>query len=98
MTKIIAIPVTPCCGIATSQNIATRLETILKEKNINNFKIDFIKITTFPINLKNADIFINVGDEKNHLAKKIPIFDGTKILSGLNLEKEINKIILEINK
>ncbi len=86
-------------GVATSQNVATRLTAILEEKGVTGFKVEPVDIKNIHAEIERADIYVSlVPAESNKRGYSIPVFDGIKVLTGMGLDEEIDAIIAEINK
>lgn len=84
-------------GVATSQNVATRVQMMLEEKGITNgYKIVPVDIKSIESEIKNADIYVSLVPEAKNMGYKIPVFDGIKFLTGMGADEELEEIIKEL--
>ncbi|MBE9388923.1 PTS sugar transporter subunit IIB [Vagococcus salmoninarum] len=77
-------------GVATSQTVASKLERLLKEKNIN-CKIEAVDIKSLKHHVKGADGYVSIVKSKEDFG--IPVFNGIAFLTGMGQEEELQKII-----
>ena len=86
-------------GVATSQNVATRLSLLLDEHlGGQGYEVVPVDIKSIDNEVKQADIYISLVPEAKNMGYSIPVFDGIAFLTGINQEEELNKIIEEIKK
>ncbi len=81
-------------GIATSQTVATRIQTLLENEGITGFKSEAVDIKAIESEVKHADIYVSiVPNSKLNKDLGIPVFDGIKFLTGMGQKEELEKII-----
>lgn len=84
-------------GVATSQNVATRLQIMLQERGYANLaEVVPVDIKSIDNEIVNADIYVSLVPEAKNMNYKIPVFDGIKFLTGILVEEEFNAIIEKI--
>src|SRR6056297_405322 len=87
-------------GVATSQTVASKVESILEEKGVS-VQVEAVDIKSLEAELKTADIYISItkgSNEDVNLEKyDIPILDGIPFLTGIKQKQETEKL-LEILK
>ena len=80
-------------GVATSQNVAKRLELKLNERHIQNFVVEAVDIKNIDQEIASADAYVSIVPEAKDKNYKIPVFDGIKFLTNIGVEEELKKII-----
>lgn len=82
-------------GVATSQTVASKLERELDKKGYKAI-IEAVDMKSLESHLKNADAYVSiVKPEKDY---GIPVFNGIAFLTGVGMDKELDKIIELISK
>ncbi|WP_418963730.1 PTS sugar transporter subunit IIB [Cetobacterium sp.] len=77
-------------GVATSQTVASKVERLLKAKGLN-VKVEAVDIKSISMHLKTSDVYISIVPLKQELS--IPVISGIPFLTGVDQEKELEKLI-----
>ena len=77
-------------GVATSQTVASKIEKLLKQKNIPA-KIEAVDIKSLKHHVKDADAYVSIVKTKEDYG--IPVFNGIAFLTGVGQDQELAKII-----
>ena len=72
-------------GVATSQTVASKVNRLLKEKNVDA-KVDAVDLKSVDRYLVDAAAYIT-----------IPVINGIAFLTGMNQDAELSKLIEAIN-
>lgn len=81
-------------GVATSQTVASKLDKLLKERNVKA-EVEAVDIKSLDYFLKNADAYVSIV--KTSKEYSVPVFNGISFLTGVGMESELNKIIEFVN-
>ena len=82
-------------GVATSNTIAYKVKKLLKEKGYEA-NIEAVDITSVERALKDADMYICIiKPDKDY---GVPMCNGTAFLTGVGMDKELQKIIDVLEK
>lgn len=81
-------------GVATSQTVASKLEKMLKQKNVRA-EIDAVDMKALDYHLKNADAYVSIVKPSKDYG--IPVFNGVSFLTGVGMDSELDKIVNFIN-
>lgn len=82
-------------GVATSQTVASKVEKLLKEKNVKA-DVEAVDMKSLEYHLKDADAYISIVKPSKDYG--IPVFNGIAFLTGMGIEQELGKIIDFINE
>ncbi|MWN32323.1 MULTISPECIES: PTS sugar transporter subunit IIB [unclassified Gilliamella] len=78
-------------GVATSQTVASKVTRLLKERNLDEIKVEVVDLKSVDTHIKNSAAYIAITKiEKQY---PIPIINGIAFLTGINMEAELQKII-----
>ena len=78
-------------GVATSQTVASKVTRLLKERNLNDIKVDVVDLKSVDSHIKNSAAYIAITKiEKTY---PIPVINGIAFLTGINMDAELQKII-----
>lgn len=78
-------------GVATSQTVASKVTRLLKEKNLNDIKVEVVDLKSVDSHIKNSAAYIAITKiEKTY---PIPVINGIAFLTGINMDAELQKII-----
>ncbi|OCG00136.1 PTS galactitol transporter subunit IIB [Gilliamella sp. wkB195] len=78
-------------GVATSQTVASKVTRLLKEKNLNDIKVEVVDLKSVDSHIKNSAAYIAITKiEKTY---PIPVINGIAFLTGMNMDAELQKII-----
>lgn len=81
-------------GVATSQTVASKVEKLLKEKNVKA-EVEAVDMKSLEQHLKGADAYISIVKPSKDYG--VPVFNGISFLTGMGVDQELNKIIEFIN-
>ncbi|WP_294560935.1 PTS sugar transporter subunit IIB [uncultured Traorella sp.] len=82
-------------GVATSNTIAYKVKSLLKKRGYEA-EVEAVDITSVERALKNADMYICIiKPDKDY---GVPMCNGMAFLTGVGIEKELQKIIDVLNK
>ncbi|MWN05813.1 MULTISPECIES: PTS sugar transporter subunit IIB [unclassified Gilliamella] len=78
-------------GVATSQTVASKVTRLLKERNLDEIKVEVVDLKSVDTHIKNSAAYIAITKiEKQY---PIPVINGIAFLTGINMEAELQKII-----
>ncbi|NUF28515.1 PTS system, galactitol-specific IIB component [Gilliamella bombicola] len=78
-------------GVATSQTVASKVTRLLKERNLDEIKVEVVDLKSVDTHIKNSAAYIAITKiEKQY---PIPVINGIAFLTGMNMEAELQKII-----
>lgn len=78
-------------GVATSQTVASKVTRLLKERNLDDIKVEVVDLKSVDAHIKNSAAYIAITKiEKQY---PIPVINGIAFLTGINIEAELQKII-----
>ncbi|MCI1858408.1 MAG: PTS sugar transporter subunit IIB [Sporolactobacillus sp.] len=77
-------------GVATSQTVASKIDRMLKEKNIRA-TVDAVDIKSLDQYIKNADVYVSIV--KTNRTFTIPVINGIAFLTGMGQEQEFAKLV-----
>ncbi|WP_085247723.1 PTS sugar transporter subunit IIB [Gilliamella mensalis] len=78
-------------GVATSQTVASKVTRLLKERNIDEIKVEVVDLKSVDTHIKNSAAYIAITKiEKQY---PIAVINGIAFLTGINMEAELQKII-----
>ena len=81
-------------GVATSQTVASKVNRLLKEKNVDA-KVEAVDLKSVDRWLKDACAYITIV--KNNKEYPIPVINGIAFLTGVGQDKELQKLIDAVN-
>ncbi len=81
-------------GVATSQTVASKVNRLLKEKNVDA-KVEAVDLKSVDRYLTDACAYIAITKVKKEYS--IPVINGIAFLTGMNQEKELQRLIDAIN-
>jgi PTS system galactitol-specific IIB component len=76
-------------GIATSTVVTIKIQEALKANNIDAEVVQ-CKVAELPMKVDGADLIVTTTEYSNN---KIPVIRGLSFLTGIGMEKDIQKII-----
>ncbi len=82
-------------GVATSQMVASKVARLLKEKKINAH-VDAVDIKSISTHIKQCDAYIAITAPKTDYP--VPVLNGIAFLTGMNMDKELDKLIEILKK
>lgn len=82
-------------GIATSQMVASKVGRLLRDKGISA-NVEAVDIKSIETHIKQADAYIAITAPTKEYA--IPVFNGIAFLTGIDLDKELDRLIETISK
>ena len=77
-------------GVATSQTVASKVERLLKEANVQCV-IEAVDMKSLEHHLKTADGYISIVKAQKDYG--VPVFNGVAFLTGMGQKQELEKII-----
>lgn len=77
-------------GVATSQTVASKVQRLLKERNIPA-NVEAVDIKSIDIHVKNASAYIAIT--KPDKEYPIPVCNGIAFLTGVGMDAELEKVI-----
>lgn len=78
-------------GVATSQTVASKVTRLLKERDLNDIKVEVVDLKSVDSHIKNSAAYIAITKiEKTY---PIPVINGIAFLTGINMDAELQKII-----
>ncbi|OCG18043.1 PTS galactitol transporter subunit IIB [Gilliamella sp. Fer1-1] len=78
-------------GVATSQTVASKVTRLLKERKLDEIKVEVVDLKSVDTHIKNSAAYIAITKiEKQY---PIPVINGIAFLTGINMEAELQKII-----
>ena len=77
-------------GVATSQTVASKVDKLLKERNVSA-EVEAVDIKSINTFIKSADVYVAITKPKEKY--DIPVIDGIAFLTGMGQEEELQKII-----
>lgn len=83
-------------GVATSQTVASKLESMLENAHVNA-TVEAIDMKGLETMLKSADIYVSITPNVS-APIEIPMFNGIPFLTGMGIQEEFEKIVAEINR
>lgn len=81
-------------GVATSQTVASKVNRLLKEKNVNA-QVEAVDLKSVDRYLADACAYIAITKVSKEYP--IPVINGIAFLTGMNQEAELNRLIDAIN-
>lgn len=78
-------------GVATSQTVASKVTRLLKERNLNDIKVEVVDLKSVDSHIKNSAAYIAIT--KIDKTYPIPVINGITFLTGINMDAELQKII-----
>lgn len=81
-------------GVATSQTVASKVNRLLKEKNVDA-KVDAVDLKSVDRCLVDAAAYITITKVTKEYP--IPVINGIAFLTGMNQDAELSKLIEAIN-
>ncbi|UED86723.1 PTS sugar transporter subunit IIB [Streptomyces profundus] len=80
-------------GIATSQTVAVRLESLLADNGLRGeVNVEAININSIPTYIKSADVYVSIA-QQGEQEYDIPTFSGIPFLTGMGADTEFEKIL-----
>lgn len=76
-------------GIATSTVVTLKIQEALKAHNIDADVIQ-CKVSEVPMKVDGADLVVTTTEYKND---KVPVIRGLSFLTGIGMEKDLEKIV-----
>jgi len=78
-------------GVATSQTIASKVNSLLEERGVKNARVEAVDIKSIDTYLSTADAYICViAPDKEY---DLPVINGVSFLTGVGAEEELQKLI-----
>lgn len=77
-------------GVATSQTVASKVQRLLKERNIPA-QVDAVDIKSIDMYIKTAAVYISITKPEKEYP--IPVCNGIAFLTGVGMENELQKVI-----
>ena len=77
-------------GVATSQTVASKVQRLLRERGISA-QVDAVDIKSINTYIKTAAAYIAITKPEREYS--IPVCNGIAFLTGVGMEKELQKII-----
>lgn len=89
--------ITACAsGVATSQTVASKVQSLLEEKGIMA-DVEAVDIKSLDAHIKNCDVYISITPDGN-ADYSVPVLSGIPFLTGVGRDEELQKIIDIIKK
>ncbi|MCI1859664.1 MAG: PTS sugar transporter subunit IIB [Sporolactobacillus sp.] len=82
-------------GVATSQTVASKLNRLLKDKNIHS-TVEAVDIKSLDQALKGADIYVSIVHTNRTFT--VPVINGVAFLTGIGQDEEFAKLLDAIKK
>lgn len=83
-------------GVATSQTVASKLETMCENAEIDVI-VEAVDMKGLETTLKTADIYVSITPNAS-APIEIPTFNGIPFLTGIGIQEEFARIVEEIEK
>jgi len=77
-------------GVATSQTVASKIDKLLKERNIRA-TVEAVDIKSLDTHIKTSAVYVAITKPQKEYP--IPVVNGIAFLTGIGMEEELNKII-----
>ncbi len=77
-------------GVATSQMVASKVSRLLRDKKVNAV-VDAVDIKSIDTHIKQCDVYIAITAPTKEYP--VPILNGIAFLTGIGMEKELDKLI-----
>ena len=77
-------------GVATSQTVASKVQRILKERQVEA-QVEAVDLKSLDTYVKSADAYISITKAEKEY--DIPTFNGIAFLTGMGIEEETEKLI-----
>lgn len=77
-------------GVATSQTVASKVQRLLRDKGIP-VQVDAVDIKSIDTYVKNAAAYIAITKPDKDYS--IPVCNGIAFLTGVGMDKELQKVI-----
>lgn len=81
-------------GVATSQTVASKVNRLLKERHVDA-KVEAVDLKSVDRYLTDACAYIAITKVKKEYP--IPVINGIAFLTGMNQEKELQRLMDAIN-
>ena len=78
-------------GVATSQTVASKVTRLLKERNLEDIKVEVVDLKSVDSHIKSSAAYIAITKVEKQYS--IPVINGIAFLTGINMETELQKII-----
>ncbi|OTQ35274.1 PTS galactitol transporter subunit IIB [Gilliamella apis] len=78
-------------GVATSQTVASKVTRLLKERNLDDIKVEVVDLKSVDSHIKSSGAYIAITKVEKQYS--IPVINGIAFLTGINMEAELQKII-----
>lgn len=90
---VMPVPIIVACGsgVATSQTVASKVNRMLKKDNIDA-EVTAVDLKSVDRHLKGTAAYITIVREKNK-TYGVPVVDGIAFLTGVNQQKEYQKLL-----
>lgn len=78
-------------GVATSQTVASKVERLLKERNVTDIAVEAVDLKSVDRYMKDSIAYIAIT--KVDKEYPIPVINGIAFLTGIGMDAELQKII-----
>lgn len=78
-------------GVATSQTVASKVERLLKERNVKDIEVEAVDLKSVDRYMKDSIAYIAIT--KVDKEYPIPVINGIAFLTGIGMDAELQKII-----
>lgn len=82
-------------GVATSQTVASKIKKLLDERKVKA-EVEAVDIKSIRTYIKQADVYVAITKLKE--TYPIPVVDGIAFLTGIGMERELQKLIDAVTK
>lgn len=80
-------------GVATSQTVASKVQKLLRERNIPA-TVEAVDIKSLDAHIKTSAVYIAIT--KPDKEYPIPVCNGIAFLTGVGMDKELDKVIAAV--
>ncbi|WP_054950538.1 PTS sugar transporter subunit IIB [Numidum massiliense] len=77
-------------GVATSQTVASKVKSLLKDRGINA-DVEAVDIKSLDTHIKSCACYIAITKPKKEYP--VPVINGIAFLTGMGMEQELEKVI-----
>lgn len=77
-------------GVATSQTVASKLGRELEKRNVKA-SIEAVDMKSLDYHIKSADAYVSIVKPSKDYG--VPVYNGISFLTGVGMDKELDKIV-----
>ncbi|WAA12693.1 PTS sugar transporter subunit IIB [Fervidibacillus halotolerans] len=77
-------------GVATSQTVASKIQSLLRDRNIQA-QVEAVDIKSLDTHIRSSVAYVAITNPEKEYP--IPVINGIAFLTGIGMEEELEKII-----